>query len=468
MTFLIHVHRFTRPWATTTLAMAIALISLPGAQAQEANAKPPSANAGPVIESWTTTDGARVYFVAAPELPMVDVRLVFDAASARDADKPGVAVLTNALLSEGAGELDATEIARRFEQVGARFGVDAQRDMATLSLRSLTDPDLLGPAVDTLALILKNPTFPGNSVERQRTRMLVGLKAEQEALDEIAEKALYRSVFANHPYSQPVNGTEESVKSITRDNIVDHYKRYYVAKNAVIAVVGALTREQVEDLTTRLSAQLRPGEAAPALPQVPSLDQATTINIAHPSQQTHILLGEPGITRDDPDYFALYVGNHILGGNGLVSRLSDEIREKRGLSYSTYSYFSPMRAQGPFILGLQTRNDQAATARDLLAQELKKFVEQGPTAGELQAAKENITGSFPLRIASNSKIVDYIAMIGFYQLPLDYLDTFSNKVDAVTIDSIRDAFARRVHPDKMITVIAGGAVKNGNDGGPSS
>jgi zinc protease len=167
-------------------------------------------------------------------------------------------------------------------------------------------------------------------------------------------------------------------------------------------------------------------------------------------------MGGPGMSRRDPDYFSLYVGNHILGGGGLVSRLNEEIREKRGLSYSVYSYFSPMRRKGPYVLGLQTRNDQVGQALEIARETVKRFIKEGPTAEELEAAKKNITGGFPLRIDSNAEIVEYIAMIGFYGLPLDYLDTFSANVEAVTREQIRDAFRRRVVPDRMVTVVVGG------------
>ena len=167
-------------------------------------------------------------------------------------------------------------------------------------------------------------------------------------------------------------------------------------------------------------------------------------------------MGQPGVNRHDPDYFALYVGNHILGGSGLVSQLSNEIREKRGLSYSVYSYFRPMRELGPYQFGLQTRNDQAKEALDVMQQTLNDFIKHGPTEAELTAAKQNITGGFALRVDSNSKIADYTAMIGFYGLPLDYLETFNANVNLITAQQIKDAFSRRVHPDKMVTVLVGG------------
>lgn len=460
------------PLASAEPTQTIAASQSPATQRSDATPQNSSDHSGPQIQNWTTPGGARVYFVPAPELPILDIRMIFDAAGARDGDKSGLAALTNAVLEEGAGDLDATEIARRFEQVGAEVSFDSQRDMAAVALRSLTDPVLLKPALDTLGLILSKPTFPAESVERERRRTLVALKGQQEDLGIVAEKALYRAIYQEHPYADSPIGTEEALKSLKRSDLVEHFQRYYVAKNAIIAIVGAISHSEAEKIAAQLSGNLSSGERAPTLPPAPA-PEAQTVRIEQPSQQTHVLAGQPGITRDDPDYFPLYVGNHILGGNGLVSRLSNEIREKRGLSYSTFSYFSPMRVAGPYILGLQTRNDQAEMARDILVKELQRFVKEGPTAEELEAAKQNITGSQALRLDSNKKILDHIAMIGFYDLPLDYLDTFSAKIEAVTADQIRDAFQRRVRPSALATVIAGGEaqaskVERGSKSEPAS
>jgi zinc protease len=193
------------------------------------------------------------------------------------------------------------------------------------------------------------------------------------------------------------------------------------------------------------------------------LTEAERVFIEHPSQQMHILMGQPGIRRGDEDYFPLYVGNHVLGGGGMISRLFAEIREKRGLSYSAYSYFSPMKQPGPFVAGLQTRADQAEEAIAVLKDNLRRFIAEGPTAEELEASKKNITGGFPLRIDSNNEILAYLAAIGIYDLPLDYLDTFNDRVEAVTIEQIRDAFARRVSPDTIVTVMVGPAPGSGED-----
>jgi len=409
----------------------------------------------PNINNWTTDNGARVYFVSAPELPMVDIRIVFDAGGAKDGKLPGLALLTNGLLAEGTQNLDATQIAKRFENLGARFSASSHRDMAVISLRSLSDPELLTPALETLGLIMSQPSFPKNSLERERKRLLISLQSEKESPRKISTRAFFDAVYKKHPYAQLPQGNETSVKAITRHDIIQHHLKYYVASNATIAVVGNLSQHQVKTLTNKLMTLLPKGKPAKPVQTVAKLNDAQHLPIQYPSKQSHITVGQPGMRRNDPDFFPLYVGNHVLGGGGLVSRLSGEIREKRGLAYSAYSYFSPMRAEGPFILGLQTKNDQAKDALEILKKTLNEFIANGPEEKELIAAKQNITGSFPLKIASNSSIVEYLSSIAFYQLPLDYLDTFNEKVNAVTAKQITDAFKRRVHPDTMITVVVG-------------
>ena len=411
--------------------------------------------AGINIQHWTTDNGARVYFVAAPELPIVDMQIIFNAGAARDKDKAGTAVLTNALLSEGAGDLSANQISERFDELGARFGSDAQRDMANLSLRSLSEEAVLTPALQTLSLVLSQPTFPKDAFERERKRMLVGIQQRKQSPGALADEAFYKAVFKSHPYSVMPSGYEKSVSELSIEDLKAFYKRYYVASNAIIAIVGNLDRSKAEQVAMAIVGKLPKGEPAEKLPEVAAITQPETINVEHPSAQTHILLGQPGMKRGDPDYFTLYVGNHMLGGSGLIARLSNEIREKRGLAYSTYSYFLPMQQYGPFQIGLQTRTDQAEEALQVVHETVREFIEKGPTEEELTASKKNITGGFPLRISSNKKILGYIGMIGFYGLPLDYLDTFNDKIEAVTAADIQDAFKRRLNPDKLVTILVG-------------
>jgi len=409
----------------------------------------------PQIEHWQTRNGAQIYFVATHGLPMLDVQILFDAGSARDAI-PGVASLTANLLSEGAGTLDADAIAERFDALGARFVSSAGRDYASLSLRSLTQPGRLNPALETFGLILRAPSFPAAAFERQRQRTLIGLKAREQNPGAIADRLFYQALYADHPYAHPVSGSEQSVSTLARDDLVQHYRQYYVARNAIVIMVGDLSRAEAERIAEQLLAPLPAGSAPPPLPAVNTQVQAQTLTRAYPSSQTHLLLGQPVLRRGDPDYFPLYVGNHILGGSGLVSRISDEVREQRGLAYSAYSYFSPMRDAGPFQLGAQTRNETAQEAESLLRSTLERYRNEGPSEAELHAAKQNITGGFPLNIDSNGKILGYLSMIAFYGMPLDYLDRFIDRINSVSLEQIRDAFQRRVSPDALIAVRVGG------------
>ena len=409
----------------------------------------------PAIQHWQTANGTRVYFVPAPELPMVDIEVVFDAGSARDSDKPGLASLTNDLLREGADGYSANKIAKNLDNLGVEVSNWVDRDKATVSLRSLNDTQVLQPALKMLALILSKPDFAKVPFERVRQQMLVTLKYQQQTPQIIARKAFYNTVFAAHPYANLSDGTRKGVKALTRDDVKTFHANYYTAKNALIAIVGALDRKAAEDVAKTIVAQLPNGKTAQDLPSVTELSVAKRLDIVHSSTQTHILVGQPGMAYGDPDYFTLYVGNYFLGGSGLVSKLAEEVREKRGLAYSVRSYFYPKRVAGPFIASLETRNDQAEQALQVMQEVIRNFVVQGLSELELKKVKQGITGSFPLRIAENSDIISYLTMIGFYNLPLDYLHNFNDNVEAVTLEMIKETFPRRLNLDKLVIVTVG-------------
>jgi zinc protease len=388
---------------------------------------------------------------------MVDVEVVLDAGSARDGDTPGLASFTAGMLTQGARDWDADTIARRMGDVGAELSASADRDMATVSVRSLTEPRALDRALETLAGVINEPSFPPEDIERVRRNRLTALRQDQESPRTVASKALFRAVYGDHPYASDPSGTPESIAAISRDDLRAFHRDLFQGANALVAIVGDLDRPAAEQLAERVVGALPRGERQPTLPQVQAPASVALERIAFPSSQTTVLAGQPGMRRGDPDYFALYLGNHILGGSGLVSLLMEEVREKRGLSYSTYSYFLPLAQPGPFLMGLQTRNDQAEAAHAVMMQTLERFIAEGPTEAELDAAKKNITGGFPLKIAENSDIVAYLGVIGFYGLPLDYLDRFVARIEAVDREQIRDAFARRVDPAALAVVMVGGA-----------
>ena len=414
------------------------------------------AAAVPEIQNWRTANNVPVYFIPARELPMVDAQILFNAGSVRDGERPGLAKLTNALLEEGAGDWSADVIADRLDRVGARFSASSRRDAASVALRSLVDPRYLQPAVETVARLLKEPSFAPDAVDRVRQQMLSGLQERAQSPGAIAQDAFFKTLYGSHPYGSLPEGTPASLNALTRAEIQDFHRRYYTAANAVIAIVGDLDRPAAEQLANTLVGGLPAGEPVPPPPPVPPVAASQTIRIPHPSSQSHILIGQVGVSRADPDYDALYLGNHVLGGNGMVSQLSQEIREKRGLAYGAYSAFTPMRQAGPFLLNLQTRNDQVDTALQVAQTTLREFTANGPGAPLLEEARQNITGGFALDLAGNGKLVNYLGVIAFYGLPLDYLQTFIGAMNGISLDQVKSAWRRHVQPDRLITVIVGG------------
>lgn len=420
-------------------------------------------SAAPKIEHWVSDKGLKVYYVNVPQLPMMDLRLVFYAGSAYDGDKAGAAMMSNALLSTGAGGLNADQLAEQFESVGAIASNGAARDMGWLTLRTLTLPDEQKTAVDTWLKVIGEPDFPEKDFERVKKQTLLGLQGEKQSPSAIASKAFYKNLYGDHPYASPQNGTEASIQAMTLADLKAFHAKHYVANNAILAIVGNVDRAAAEQLAKQVADQLPAGEKAAAIPEVPPLTAAKTIRIPFPSQQAHVMIGQPGDKRGDKDYFTLYLGNHIMGGGGFTSHLMKQVRDERGLSYSVYSYFSAMQQNGPFLLSLQTKLDQTDEAIKVANDVMADFQKNGPTDEELIEAKKDVNGGFPLNVASNADIIQYLGMIGFYDLPLDYLDTFTGKIDAITQAQIMDAFQRRLQLDNLLTVIVGGEAETSDD-----
>ena len=355
-----------------------------------------TALAGPDIQQWTASTGAHVQFVESRALPLVDIQIDFAAGSAVEpADKAGLAGLT----------------------------------------------------------LVSDPTFPAAVLDRERERAIAGLRESLTKPGTLAARSFNEVAYSGHPYGR--NVTAESLATISRDDLVAFHRDHYAARYASVSIVGDVDRATAEEIAVRLTNRLPAGVDTAPLP-APVQPAAQTLRIAHPSAQAHIVIGQPGMAREDADYFPLLVGNYVLGGGGFVSRLTREVREKRGFAYSIYSYFAPQQVAGPFEIGLQTRGTQTTEALKVVNDTLNTFIAEGPTVAELQAAKDNLVNGFGLRLDSNRKILDYVAMIGFYQLPLDWLDRYPRAVAAVSREQVRDAFSRRIRPEHLVTIIAGG------------
>lgn len=416
------------------------------------------ATAAPNIDHWLAEQNAPVYFVQATALPMVDIRIVFAAGSARDGEQYGVASLTSAMQGAAAASWDTDQIAARFDDVGAQFSAGAGQDRAWLSLRSLTEPARLQQSLQTLAAILSKPSFNQNDFAREQRQTLAAIKLAEESPAAIASKAFAKTLYGKHPYAHPNLGNTATVSALTAKAVRNFYQRYYVQRNAMVVIVGDVTKSQASAIAEQLLQGLPLGNKPADLPKVQTTPGGSHQHIEFPSSQTHIITGLVGKHRKDPDYFSLYVGNHILGGSGLVSLLGLQVREAEGLAYSIYSAETPMQRRGKFYINLQTRNQQASRARKTVRQTLATFIQKGASAEQLLAAKKNIGGGFALRTDTNSKLLRYVAMIGFYRLPLDYLQQFTQKVQSVTTESIQDAFARRIKLDQLHTITVGKAV----------
>lgn len=413
-----------------------------------------SAQAAVKIQHWQTKGGSDVYFVENHDLPILDLSVTFAAGSARDLPaKAGLAEITRYLMTLGAGGLSDQDIANRMADVGAIMSGDLDADRASLKLRTLSSAREREQALDVYTKVLQQPDFPAAVLEREKARIIAGLREGETQPASIAGKAFMQALYRDHPYGMVAE--PQSVAGIGRADLQRFYATHYGAPGAVIAIIGDLGRSDAEQLAERLTTGLPAAPAAAALPEVAYPQAAQQQDIAHPALQSHIMLGYPGVKRGDVDYFPLYVGNYILGGGGFVSRLTEEVREKRGLAYSVYSFFMPLAQLGPFQIGLQTKREQSSAALALVRETLQRFIRDGVSDKELTAAKQNITGGFPLRLDSNSKILEYLAVIGFYKLPLTYLDDFNAEVGKVTTAQIQDAFRRRVDPARMVTVVVG-------------
>jgi zinc protease len=411
------------------------------------------------INQWTTQNGMKVLYQQAETLPMIDFRLIFDAGGARDVSTQralaGTAKLTNGLIFEGADNLTADQIADRFASLGVEYGSGSYRDMALVNMRTLSYAQQRDAGLELLTHILSTATFPEEAVKRESDRMLAALDYQDQTPAKKASRFFYESLYAGHPYGSPPDGTRDSLKKITRADLQAYYKQFYVAKNALLAMVGDLDLAQAQAYAEKISRAFPAGEKVAALPEVELLSKNIVFKEEHPATQTTVLMGAPLLKRGDKDYYPLYVGNHILGGSGFSARLMKEVRVKRGLTYSIGSYLVPMREKGPYQFSFTTKKSSTEEAIALVDENLQKFIQQGPTEEELEEARLNITGSFPLRMVSNKSIVENLAVIGFYDLPLDYLDEYNKHIEAVTIEQITDAYKRLVHPDKMATIIVG-------------
>ncbi|MDD5331159.1 MAG: pitrilysin family protein, partial [Sulfuricella sp.] len=322
-----------------------------------------TAQAALPIQHWRMDSGARVYFVENHDLPLLDVSVEFPAGSGRDdPSKPGLASMTQHMLIHGAGGMTEEEISRRIADVGATLGGSFDQDRAGLRLRTLSSERERTEALGIMAKALQSPDFPEAVLEREKTRAATELQDAMTQPEFVAERKFIALLYGDHPYALSSAVEPETIAALKRDDLAAYYGSHYRAGYAVVSVIGDVTPAQAREIASALTASLPRGEGQlPPLPAV-AMPKGETEKIPNPATQSHILVGQPGVKRVDPDYFPLYVGNYTLGGGGFASRLIEEVRQKRGLVYSVHSYFMPLQQPGPFEIGLQTKRAQADEA----------------------------------------------------------------------------------------------------------
>ncbi|NDZ14955.1 peptidase M16 [Variovorax sp. WS11] len=424
-----------------------------------------AAQAAVPIEHWTLPSGAKIYLASTDALPIVDVQIDFDAGSRRDPPaRSGLAGVTAGMVEKGIRAngsdpaMDQNALGEAWADLGANFDASAGADRMSFSLRTLSEPTLLHKAVQLAAREIGEPAFPEDVWQRERERINASIRESNTKPATLAARTFSQDVFGDHPYGQDT--TEATLARIDTAAMRQRYEQLILPCRAKLSIVGAVTRVQAETIANTLLSRLpSPAGGCAALPPVPDVVPLTAPKderLPFDSAQAHVWIGQPGYPRSDPDHFALTLGNYILGGGGFVSRLTEQVREKRGLAYSVYSSFSPGLHAGSFRIGFQTRPDQAAEAVKVSREVLASFVAEGPTEAELKAAKDNLIGGFPLLLDSNRKLLGNVSNIAWNDLPLDYLETWTARMNAVTAADVKAAFARKLQPARMVTVVVGG------------
>ena len=420
---------------------------------------PAPAAATQLAERETLPNGMVILHTERHSVPMVSVVMAIRAGSISEPPaKAGLAYLTAALLNEGTLKRTSREISDAIEFVGGSLSASAGADYTTVSLTILKKDVELG--FDLLADILLHPAFREEEVTRKKLITTNWLVQQNEEPGVVASMAFSKAVFGDHPYGRQVQGTVETIPAITRQDLIDFHSNYFAPNNAIVSVVGDISRDELKQLLGRYFGDWQQKRILEnVLPAVAQKKNPTVIKVNKDLTQTNIILGHLGITRVNPDYYAVTVMNYILGGGGFASRLMDNIRDNRGLAYDVHSYFSANRYSGSFQAGLQTKNESANTAIAEVIKEMERMRIDQVSDGELEDAKSYLTGSFPLRIDSNSKIAGFNLAVEYYSLGLDYIDRYPAIINAITKEDILRVARKYLDPANYVLVIVGNLEK---------
>lgn len=386
--------------------------------------------------------------------PIINVRFVFRGGSALDPDgMGGLANMVSGLLDEGAGDLDSQAFQQRLEELVVSLSFSASRDSFGGSLSTLTTNR--DDAFSLLKLALTDPRFDDEPISRIRSQIQAGLRHESEDPDAIAGKTLFKTLFDGHPYGRPSGGTEESIDAITAEAMRAFVSERLARDNLVIGVVGDISPAELTALLDSTFGTL-PARATPwRLKDIAPPETGQQIVIQKDVPQSAILFAQRGLKRNDPDFYAAYVMNYILGGGGFTSRLYNEVREKRGLAYSVYSYLAPYENTALILGGAGTANARVGETIQVVRDEWQRLAEQGVSEGELADAKTFLTGSYPLRFTASGQIAGMLTGIQLDGLGMDYFDKRNEYVEAVTLDDVNRIARKWLDADQLTIVIVG-------------
>lgn len=406
------------------------------------------------IERVVSPGGIKAWLVEDHLNPIVSLHLAFRGGSALDPKgKEGLANMVSTLLDEGAGDLDSKTFQQTLEDNSITLRFSAARDSFGARVQVLTEYRDL--AFDLLRQAMTQPRFDAEPVSRLRAQLLANLRHESEDADAIAGKTLMKTLYPDHPYGRPTGGTPDSVAAIQVADMRAFVKERLALDTLAIGVVGNITAKELAPLLDKTFGTL-PAKAAPwKVPEVAPKTAGRTIVVEKPLKQSNILFADRGLMRKDPDFYAAYVMNHILGGGGFTSRLYSEVREKRGLAYSVYTYLHPMDRSAIYAGGAGTANARVAETLEVVRGEWDKLAKDGVTEAELTAAKQYLTGSFPLRFTATERIASILVGMQTEDLGIDYLDKRNSYIEAVSLDDIRRVARKLLHPDDLTIVVVG-------------
>lgn len=401
------------------------------------------------------SNGLVYLFSQQSELPLVTLELIIKAGALEDPPgKEGLANLMASLLLNGTKSRASTKIAEELDFMGAHLSASGGDDFATVSLTVLKKD--LGPALDLLKDILQNPTFPVAEMQRKVSQFKAALASDEDEPMVVASRAFMKDLYGSFPYAHPVRGTPQGLSAITRSDLVEFHRKYYRPNNAVLSLVGDLTPEEARQWVTKTFGAWAATPIPPAkLPPIPPLTHRKEVVIDKDISQANIILGNLGITRNNPDFYALQVMNYILGGGGFASRLMDDIRVNRGLAYGVSSSFSPGLEPGPFTVTLETKNATAAEAINQVVAQLRGIKTKPVTADELKDAKSYLIGSFSRKMDSMSKRAWLLGYVEVYGLGLDYPWRYPELIQHLTPADIQAVADKYIHPENYLLVIVG-------------